>query len=281
MNCTKAIIPIAGLGTRRLPITKAIEKSMLPILNRPMIDYVVQDCIKAGITDIYFVVSPDATQIKAYYEHNQRLETYLHSQGKDALLPSVEPPKVAFHYIEQDTGEEQVYGTAVPVWLCRDYIKEDEHVLILMGDDVVYNSDGASEVKRLIELIADKGADGALLGAKVPKDSVSHYGVIETSPRDGYDQFVGIQEKPSPSEAKSNLINISKYIVGKGFFTYLDAYMQTARAGEYYLTDVLNNYVADGKIVAVLPARGEYLDSGTVENWLKANEVVAKYELHI
>lgn len=281
MNCTKAIIPIAGFGTRRLPVTKTIEKSMLPILNRPMIDYVVQDCIKAGITDLYFVVSPDATQIKEYYQHNRVLEDYLHSQGKDTLLSLVEPPKVQFHYIEQDTGETQVYGTAVPVWLCRDVVQEGEHVLIIMGDDVVYNPDGTSEVKRLIDLVAEKGTAGALLGARVPKETVGQYGVIETLARDGYDQFVGIQEKPTPEEAKSNLINISKYIVNRGFFAYLGAYMDTDRTGEYYLTDVLNNYVVDGDTMAVLPARGEYLDSGTVENWLKANEIVAKYELGI
>lgn len=281
MNCTKAIIPIAGFGTRRLPVTKTIEKSMLPILNRPMIDYVVQDCIKAGITDLYFVVSPGATQIKAYYEHNQALESYLHSMGKDTMLSLIELPKARFHYIEQYTGETQAYGTAVPVWLCRGIVQEGEHVMILMGDDVVYNPDGTSEVKRLIDLVAEKGTAGALLGARVSKDAVSHYGVIETLPQDGYDQFVGIQEKPSPEEAKSNLINISKYIVNKDFFGYIDAYVNTDRTGEYYLTDVLNNYVANGNTMAVLPAQGEYLDSGTVENWLKANEVVAKYELGI
>lgn len=281
MKCTKAIIPIAGFGTRRLPVTKTIEKSMLPILNRPMVDYVVQDCIKAGITDIYFVISLGATQIKDYYGHNQVLETYLQSQGKDALLSLIEPPKVRFHYIEQDTGEAQLYGTAVPVWLCRDFVEEDEHVLILGGDDVVYNPDGTSEVRHLIDLVADTGVNGALLGARVPSDMVSHYGVIEMSPQDGYDQFVGIQEKPSSAEAKSNLINISKYIVTKDFFSYVDSYIHTKRASEYYITDVLNNYVADDHSVAVVPARGEYLDSGTVENWLKANEVVAKYELGI
>lgn len=281
MKCTKAIIPIAGFGTRRLPVTKTIEKSMLPILNRPMIDYVVQDCIKAGITDIYFVIGIGATQIKDYYGRNQVLETYLQSQGKDALLSLIQPPKVRFHYIEQDTGETQLYGTAVPVWLCRDFIQEDEHVLILGGDDVVYNPDGVSEVKRLIDLVADTGVNGALLGATVPMETVSRYGVIEMSPQDGYNQFVGVQEKPSLAEAKSNLINISKYIVAKDFFAYLDSYIHTERAEEYYITDVLNNYVADDHSIAVLPTRGEYLDSGTVENWLRANEVVAKHELSI
>ena len=82
MNCTKAIIIIAGYGTRRLPITKSIEKSMLPILNRPVVDYVVEDCIKAGITDIYFVVNKDAVQIRSYYGHNKVLEDYLAGHKK-------------------------------------------------------------------------------------------------------------------------------------------------------------------------------------------------------
>jgi len=277
MNCTKAIIPVAGYGTRRLPITKAIEKCMLPILNRPMIDYVVQDCIQAGITDIYIVVSPRSEQVKRYYSRDIDLEEQLRLQGKEVLVPQIQPPTaVQFHFVEQTSADKQ--GTAVPVWLCRDYIEDDEQVLILMGDDVIYNADGSSEVARLIDHMDQTGVDGALLGVEVPHEQVSHYGVLATESAHGFEKFAYIQEKPAMHEAKSNLINISKYIVGKDFFAYLDAYVAQEQAGEYYITDPLNKYVAEGKVMAVLPAKGEYLDSGTVENWLKANEVVAKHE---
>ncbi len=278
MKCTKAIIPVAGFGTRRLPITKSIEKSMLPILNRPMIDYVVEDCIKAGITDIYIVVSPGATQIRSYYSPKPELETYLQDHGKDALLPLITPPDdVRFHFIEQGPDANGRFGTAVPVWLCREFVEADEHVLVLMGDDVIYNADGSSEVRRLVDHLEQTGARGALLGVEISPEEVSHYGVLVTEQQEGYQRFLSVQEKPSVEEAKSNLINISKYILQADFFGYLDSYMKTEQPGEYYITDALNTYVAAGNALAVLPARGEYLDSGTVEHWLKANQTVARH----
>ncbi|NCU40297.1 hypothetical protein EOL73_00875 [Candidatus Saccharibacteria bacterium] len=85
-TCTKAIIAVAGYGTRRLPISKAVEKCMVPLLNRPIVDYVVEDCVKAGVKDIYFVVSGDARQLRNYYERDMELEAYLERKGKNDLL---------------------------------------------------------------------------------------------------------------------------------------------------------------------------------------------------
>src|SRR5687768_6322947 len=115
MTITKAIIPVAGWGTRRLPITKSIEKCMLPIGNVPVIDFVVQDCLRAGITDFYFVVSGAATQLKGYYSHHADLNDYLVRGGKEDMLPLVTPPDATFHFVTQDTTNGQ-YGTTVPVW---------------------------------------------------------------------------------------------------------------------------------------------------------------------
>lgn len=279
MKCTKAIIPIAGYGTRRLPITKAVEKAMLPILNRPVVDYVVEDCIKAGITDIYFVVSGEAQQVRDYYSRISQLESYLHANGKDALVPLVRPPQnVQFHFIEQDTSVGAPYGTSIPVALCRKFISDDEYVLVLMGDDFIYNTDGSSEVSRLMEQIAETGGS-ALLAVEIEPAAVSKYGVIATHMQNGRMFFDHIQEKPQVHEAKSNLINISKYLLDPSFFTYLDVAIQKGSAGaEYYITDPLNAYVADGNQMLVVPARGAYLDTGTVENWLEANNFVAAHQ---
>jgi UTP--glucose-1-phosphate uridylyltransferase len=279
LKCTKAIIPVAGYGTRRLPITKAVEKAMLPILNRPVIDYVVEDCVKAGITDIYFVVSGEAQQIRDYYSRISQLEAYLHANGKDAVIPSVQPPQdVQFHFVEQDTSVGAPYGTAIPVALCRQFMSDDEHVLVLMGDDFIYNTDGSSEVSRLMEQVAETG-NSALLGAEIDPTAVSKYGVLATHTENGRMLFDYIQEKPPTGEAKSNLINISKYLLEPAFFTYLDAAVQKDSGGaEYYITDPLNAYVADGNQMLVVPARGTYLDSGTVENWLYANNFIAEHQ---
>ena len=101
MKCTKAIIPIAGYGTRRLPITKAIEKHMLPLGNRPMVDYLVEDCIRAGITEFMFVVGEEFDQIRRYYGQNQLLEEYLENKGKTDELEEIRSlnKKARFHYV--------------------------------------------------------------------------------------------------------------------------------------------------------------------------------------
>lgn len=275
MNCTKAIIPVAGYGTRRLPITKTIEKCMLPIVNRPVIDYVVEDCIRAGITDIYFVVSPGSSQLRDYYGQRPDLAAYLRANHKEDMLELIQPPhNVQFHYVEQDTSPGAPYGTTVPVWLCRQYVSPAEHVLVFMGDDFIFNADGSSEAARLIDAVAKRGGS-ALLGVEVPREKVSRYGVIDAKQDGDILRYRAIQEKPAVEDAKSNLINVSKYILEAAVFDYMDATIEAGRTeGEYYLIDVLNDYVADNHLTQVLPARGQYLDSGTAENWVHANNVV-------
>lgn len=275
MRCTKAIIPVAGYGTRRFPVGKTIEKCMLPVVNRPVIDYVVEDCVKAGITDIYFVVGEQSTQLHDYYQQKPGLEAYLRQNGKDAMIPLIQPPQnVRFHFITQDTSIGSPYGTSIPVWLCREYVEPGEHVLVLMGDDFIFRNDDKSEVARLMAQVEQAGGS-ALLGAEIDRSKVGNYGVIAFSKEAGDNVFSHIQEKPRPEEAASNLINISKYILEADFFTYLDqSIKEHSGQGEYYLTDALNMYVQAGRHMYVLPAEGEYLDSGTAESWLHANQVV-------
>ena len=278
MNCTKAIIPTAGYGTRRLPITKTIEKSMLPILNRPVIDYIVEDCIKAGVKDIYFVVGTDAAQIREYYSRAQQLEEYLVAQGKTEYVASITPPQgVNFHFVEQDTSANALYGTAIPVWLCRDVLEPGEQVLVVSGDDFIYNADGSSEIARLLAEAKKVGEGSVMLGVEVPSEQVSRYGVLAFHEQAGHHRFDYVQEKPPVSEAASNLVNVSKYLFDADFFTYLEQVVRTSRTGEYYITDAINAYVEGGHAMYVLPAHGVYLDSGTVEGWLYANNYVAEH----
>jgi len=271
MTITKAIIPVAGWGTRRLPITKAIEKCMLPIGNIPVIDFVVQDCLKAGITDIYFVVSGEAHQLRSYYSIHQELETYLKRNNKEAILPLITPPSgVTFHFITQDTGNEK-YGTTVPVWLCREYIEMNEQVLVIMGDQFFYRTDGGSNAADLISEVTVRGERTGLLGVPVPLSEVEKYGVIE---KDASGNYVRIVEHPKPNEAPSNLNNASFYLFDAHMFEYFDKDMHTPRSGEYMIIDPINQYVADGNRIIVGEAKGEYLDTGSVDGWLHANRVV-------
>lgn len=268
MTITKAIIPVAGWGTRRLPITKSIEKCMLPIGNRPTVDYVVQDCITAGVTDIYFVVSENSSQIQSYYNDNGALDTYLIANGKEDLLPIVAPPKhVKFHYVVQDALSK--YGTAIPVSLVVPHLSQGESVIVLMGDDFIYNRDGSSEVARLIAATPEGGC--SLLGATIDRQQVSRYGVLALDSEGNYEQIV---DQPTPESAPSTMINISKYVMNYELLKAVEAYSTIPMSGEYQITEVINQYVSRGGRVKVCEANGRYLDSGSVQGWLHANNVV-------
>lgn len=268
MSITKAIIPVAGWGTRRLPITKAIEKCMLPVGNRPMVDYVVQDCVKAGITDIYFVVSEQSEQLHAYYRPNPELTDYLLRNGKQDMLPLIDAPQARFHYIVQPSYGK--YGTAVPVDLAMPFIDEGESVVVVMGDDCLYNADGSSDIARLIE--ATPEGQSAILGVPVSDDSIKRYGHIVT---DENDNLVRIIEHPDPMPEQF-VKNVSKYVLNYDMLRAVSAYVaeEIDPSKEYYIFHPFKEVIASGGIMKVVPAAGRYLDAGDVQGWLHANQVV-------
>ena len=265
---TKAIILAAGWGTRRLPITKSVEKCMLPIGNRPVIDYVVQDAILAGIKDIYFVVNSEDNQIEKYYKPYPKLEQYLNFAGKPEYLRYIAPPQgVNFYFIEQEVNTK--YGTAIPVGLCFPYIRPGESVAVLTGDDFIYNYDGSSELARLI-MQTPQGAS-SMLSVEVDPNRVGEYGVIEFDTQGNYYQIV---EKPSPENSPSNYINISKYILNYEVLQVAAAYSKVDITGEYALTEPINQYVLTGGTMKVVLSQGKYFDSGNAYAWVEANRTV-------
>lgn len=275
---TKAIIPVAGWGTRRLPITKIIEKSMLPVGNRPLVDYSVQELIKAGITDIYMVISNvEPCQVQEFYRDNHALNDYLVERGKaDRLaLAKTLPDHVKIHYTTQDPAGR--YGTAVPIALVVEEYNIDEPVLVFMGDDFVWNPDGESAAESLIHSLQNAD-ESAILGVEIPKEKVDKYGVL--SIKDG--KLTGVVEKPSVEEAPSNMINVSKYIMSKDLLCRIVNYVKSHDFGpldqEYLVTDPIDEYINEGGVMRVAPTTGEYLDGGSVEGWVHANNVVTSYK---
>lgn len=275
---TKAIIPVAGWGTRRLPITKIIEKSMLPVGNRPLVDYSVQELIKAGITDIYMVISNvEPCQVQEFYRDNLALNDYLVERGKaDRLaLAKTLPDHVKIHYTTQDPAGR--YGTAVPIALVVEEYNLDEPVLVFMGDDFVWNPDGESAAESLIHSLQSEN-ESAILGVEIPREKVDKYGVL--SVQDG--KLVDVVEKPSIEEAPSNMINVSKYIMSRDLLRRVVNYVKSHDFGpldqEYLVTDPIDEYIKEGGIMRVAPTTGEYLDGGSVEGWVHANNVVTDYQ---
>ena len=273
LPCRKAIIAVAGVGSRWLPLTKAIEKCMLPVGNRPVIDYIVDDCVRAGITDIYFVVSEQSAQIRQYYSSNDVLYGYLEHKGKAAEAAELKQidSKANFHFVTQTV--DMPYGTAIPVQICLEQmpLEAGEPVVVLMGDQFTFSHDGRSEVGNLLEAIERQGVSSGMVVSPVPIDEVSKYGIVALDDK-GY--FKQIVEKPAPQDAPSTLNNLSMYVFDSDMLQCV-ADVQTPTNGEYYLTDALNSYVAQGKRLAVVNAIGTYLDGGTVEGLRRANDFVA------
>lgn len=271
---TKAIIPVAGWGTRRLPITKIIEKSMLPVGNRPLVDYSVQELIKAGVTDIYMVISNvEPCQVKAFYQNNVALDQYLIERGKEDRLQLARtlPENVKIHYIQQDPAGK--YGTAVPIAMAVEEYNINEPVLVFMGDDFIWNPGGKSATDSLLESRSAEN-ESAILGVEVPREQVEKYGVF--SVKDGI--LTSVVEKPSIEEAPSNLINVSKYVMTPDLLNRIVEYTNSHDFGpkdqEYVVTDPIDDYIKSGGIMRVVTTDGEYLDGGSVEGWLHANNVV-------
>lgn len=270
---TKAIIPVAGWGTRRLPITKIIEKSMLPVGNRPLVDYSVQELIAAGVKDIYMVISNvEPCQVQEFYKDNLALNQYLIERGKEDRLKLAKtlPDDVTIHYTVQDPAGK--YGTAVPIAMVVEEYKIDEPVLVFMGDDFIWNPGGESAAEALIRA-ADDG-ESAILGVEIDKNDVEKYGVL--SEKDG--RLVGVVEKPKPEDAPSNLINVSKYVMAPELLERIVKYVNEHDFGpldqEYIVTDPVDEYIKDGGVIRVVSTSGEYLDGGSIEGWLHANNVV-------
>ena len=274
MPITKAIIPVAGWGTRRLPITKIIEKSMLPVGNRPLVDYSVQELIKAGVTDIYMVISNvEPCQVREFYKDNLALNLYLEERGKSDRLALAKtlPENVKIHYISQDPAAK--YGTAVPVAMVAEEYNLNEPVFVFFGDDFIWNPDGESAAESLLKSVKSED-ESAILGVEVKKEDVVKYGMIDV--KDG--KLSRIVEKPELKDVTSNLVHVSKYIMSPKLIQEMVEYVHSHDFGpkdqEYMATDPLATFVEKGGIVRVAPTTGEYLDGGSLEGWVHANNVV-------
>lgn len=275
MKIRKAIITSAGFGTRFLPITKTIQKEMLPILNRPLVDYVVDDCLLGGIEEIIFVISEHNSQLVHFYRDNQRLKLYLEKMGKSDQYQQVAQlhTKATFHFVRQSDAE--MYGTATPVKLAEKFVKDEDAFLVFMGDDFIFNPDGSSETARMIELFTNSQATGLATCITKPDAELHSYGIAKTSTIAGVEYLTDLIEKPAPGTAPSNLANLSKYIFSPAIFSLLASQKASLQSGELYITDTIADLARQTEKVVIHQPHGIYLDGGNPLNWLKANLTTA------
>ncbi|TFE22635.1 UTP--glucose-1-phosphate uridylyltransferase GalU [Cohnella luojiensis] len=228
----KAIIPAAGLGTRFLPATKAMPKEMLPIIDKPTIQYIVEEAIKSGIEDIIIVTGKGKRAIEDHFDHAFELENNLMEKGKLELLEEVRrSSKVEIHYIRQKEPK----GLGHAVWCARRFIG-NEPFAVLLGDDIVESQEPC--LKQLMKQYELTGS--SVIGVQPVADNETHrYGIIDPMAREGrLYQVKNFVEKPSSGNAPSNLAIMGRYILTPGIFHFLEQ-QELGAGGEIQLTDAI------------------------------------------
>lgn len=261
----KAVFPVAGLGSRFLPATKASPKEMLPVVDKPLIQYAVEEAAAAGITDMIFITGRNKRAIEDHFDKAYELETELEQKGKHALLDAVRsvlPREVRCIYIRQ--AEPLGLGHAV---LCAAPVIGDEAFAVLLADDLI---DGAPPATaRLAEVHA--AANCSVLGVEeVPRALTESYGIVMVDdPAADAATVQGIVEKPPPSEAPSTLAVVGRYVLTPAIFELL-VEAQPGRGGEIQLTDAIARLLGKEKVLATrLP--GKRYDCGSKLGYLEAS----------
>ncbi|MDM5285518.1 UTP--glucose-1-phosphate uridylyltransferase GalU [Peribacillus frigoritolerans] len=230
---TKAIIPAAGLGTRFLPATKAMPKEMLPIVDKPTIQYIVEEAVASGIKDIIIVTGKGKRAIEDHFDYAPELEQNLLEKGKVELLNKVQySSKLAnIHYIRQKEPK----GLGHAVWCARKFIG-DEPFAVLLGDDIVQSETPC--LKQLINQFEE--TNNSIIGVQtVPKEETNRYGIIDPAVQDGrLYQVENFVEKPALGTAPSNLAIMGRYILTPEIFSMLDQ-QEAGAGGEIQLTDAI------------------------------------------
>lgn len=258
----KAIFPVGGLGTRFLPATKALPKEMLPVVDKPLIQYAVEEAAAAGIEEFIFVTGRNKTAIEDHFDHSFELEETLFAKGKAAALETVrgmiqEPGTVA--YVRQ----QEPAGLGHAVW-CARHLIHDEPVAVLLADDLILGS------SCLAEMVASYQGGNMVAVMDVPKSETGSYGII--TPGADHGQLIevsGLVEKPDPENALSNIGVVGRYIIESGVFAQLGT--QDRGAGnEVQLTDALARQI--GKVpFHGFRFSGERFDCGSKIGFLQAN----------
>ncbi len=278
---TKAVFPVAGLGSRFLPATKASPKEMMPIVDKPLIQYAVEEAVAAGMTDLVFITGRSKRAIEDHFDKAYELETELEMRGKAELLKIVRdtvPSHVNCIYIRQ--AEALGLGHAV---LCAASVVGDEPFAVLLADDLL-DSLGESPVMRQMAEVYNYHRCSVLGVMNVPREQTRQYGIVSTERDNGEVQRVsGIVEKPKPEEAPSTQVVIGRYILTGRIFDHLRQ-LKPGAGGELQLTDAIASLLKEEAVLAY-QFRGVRYDCGsklgylqaTVELGLKHPEVGAEF----
>lgn len=265
----KAIIPAAGLGTRFLPATKAIPKEMLPIADKPVIQYVVEEGLASNADEVVIVNSRTKQAIEEHFTPDPDLVAHLRGKGKDALADAVEHAgslNVGFVYQDEALG----LGHAI---LCASQKVEGEGFYVLLGDVIVPECN----MLPAMQAVSDAHGGASVIAVMpVPDEEVDRFGIISgTEVEDGVWKVDRLVEKPALADAPTNLAVFGRYLLTPRVMELLED-VKPGVGGEIQLTDALDALLLEEEMYALVIDPADGLDSGTIPNWLAANEALAK-----
>jgi len=265
---TKAVIAAAGYGTRFLPATKNQPKEMLPIIDKPIIHYLVEECVASGITDIILVTRAGQHIMEDYFDNNLELERSLSDNGKEDRLKIIQdiPLMANFVYVRQK--KHLPYGNATPLLVAQDLIDDDEAFVYLFGDDMTLAD--TPVVKQLISVYERYQPSAVLAVQEVPDDEVNRYGTVKYKENSEvpYAIELGLEKLPV-GEAPSNMAQFGRFIFTRDVIDEAQK-VHTGKDGELWIIDLLNALAQQGKTVIGQPIQGEWLTTGDPLRYLKA-----------
>ena len=266
----KAIFPVGGLGTRFLPATKALPKEMLPIVDKPLIQYAVEEAAAAGIEEFIFVTGRNKTAIEDHFDHSFELESTLRNKGKTRELDDLKsimfkPGSVTY------TRQQQPLGLGHAVWCARHFI-HDEPFAVLLADDFIYSKEPC--LKQMVDAY-ETVQNNILAIMDVPDEHVSRYGIVAPEHESTTNLFKvkGVVEKPSLADAPSNQAVVGRYILDSRIFDFLEK-QEKGVGGEIQLTDAFTPLLQEQDFYG-FRYEGERLDCGSKAGYIKANLRVA------
>jgi UTP--glucose-1-phosphate uridylyltransferase len=264
LKVKKAVFPVAGLGTRFLPATKASPKEMLPVVDKPLIQYAVEEAMAAGITEMIFVTGRGKRAIEDHFDKSYEMEAELEAKGKEKLLElvrTIKPSHVDCFYVRQP----QALGLGHAV-LCAEKLVGDEPFAVILADDLLHSD--TPVMKQMIDMF-DHYHSSIIGVEEISREASRSYGVIEGKHwGDAIVKMSGIVEKPSPEAAPSNLGVVGRYILKPRIFHHLRE-LQPGAGGELQLTDAIQSLLGDEQVLAY-QYRGTRFDCGSKLGYLKA-----------
>jgi UTP--glucose-1-phosphate uridylyltransferase len=264
LKVTKAVFPVAGLGTRFLPATKASPKEMLPVVDKPLIQYAVEEAMAAGITEMIFVTGRSKRAIEDHFDKSYEIEAELEARGKQKLLDlvrSIKPSHVDCFYVRQ--AEALGLGHAV---LCAEKLVGDNPFAVILADDLLY---GTPPVMTQMIEVFDHYHSSVIGVEEIPSQDSRSYGVIDGKEwEDNIFKLSGIVEKPEPADAPSNLGVVGRYVLKPRIFDHIRA-LKPGAGGELQLTDAIQSLLADEQVLAY-KYHGTRFDCGSKLGYLKA-----------